>query len=179
MTTGPDADFTALVERQSRFVFRVAYAVLLNSYDAEDAVQETFLKLYRNRGWENVENERAFLARVAWRVAVDLGPRAARPSLSLADAHEPKEATSPRPGPEESLLSANQHAMVHGMIDALGEEFRVPLILAAFEDLSSREIGAILGIPEGTVRTRLKRARQILRQKLSAIAPRSEEVRNA
>jgi RNA polymerase sigma-70 factor, ECF subfamily len=178
LTIGPDADFTALVERQSRFVFRVAYAVLLNSYDAEDAVQETFLKLYRNRGWENVENERAFLARVAWRVAVDLRPRASRPSLSLPGANEPQEATSPRPGPEEAILSADQHAMVHRMIDALGEEFRVPLILSAFEDLSSREIGVILGIPEGTVRTRLQRARQILRQKLSAIGPRSVEVGN-
>ena len=70
MTTDPDAEFTALVQRQSRFVFRVAYAVLLNSYDAEDAVQETFLKLYRNRGWEQAENERAYLARVAWRALV-------------------------------------------------------------------------------------------------------------
>ena len=62
MAIDPDAEFTALVHRQSRFVFRVAYAVLLNSYDAEDAVQETFLKLYRNRGWEQAENERAYLA---------------------------------------------------------------------------------------------------------------------
>lgn len=178
MTNGPDADFTALVERQSRFVFRVAYAVLLNSYDAEDAVQETFLKLYRNRGWKNVENERAFLARVAWRVAVDLRPCASRRSFSRPGTNELEEATSPRPGPEESILSANQHAIVHRMIDTLGEEFRVPLILSAFEDLSSREIAVILGIPEGTVRTRLQRARQILRQKLAAIEPCSAEVRN-
>lgn len=65
MTSDEDANFTALVQRQSRFVFRVAYAVLLNSHDAEDAVQETFLKLFRNRGWQHVDNERAFLARVA------------------------------------------------------------------------------------------------------------------
>jgi RNA polymerase sigma-70 factor (ECF subfamily) len=65
LTSDEDANFTALVQRQSRFVFRVAYAVLLNSHDAEDAVQETFLKLFRNRGWQHVDNERAFLARVA------------------------------------------------------------------------------------------------------------------
>ena len=179
MTTGPDADFTALVQRQSRFVFQVSYAVLLNSHDAEDAVQETFLKLYRNRGWQNAENERAFLARVAWRVAVDLRPRVSRHSVSLQDSNEPEEAPSSRPDPEESLLSANQHAMVHRMIDTLAEELRVPLILSAFEQLSSREIGVILGIPQGTVRTRLQRARQILRQKLSAMEPRSVEVRHA
>ena len=86
LTTDPDAEFTALVQRQSRFVFQVVYAVLLNSHDAEDAVQETFLKLYRNRGWQDVENERAFLARVAWRVAVDLRPRISRVSVSSARA---------------------------------------------------------------------------------------------
>ena len=79
MTTDEEAEFTALVERQSRFVFRVAYGVLLNAHDAEDAVQETFLKLYRNGGWRHAENERAFLARVAWRVAVDRR-RAIRPN---------------------------------------------------------------------------------------------------
>ena len=169
MNTDSDAEFTALVQRQSRFVFRVAYAALLNSHDAEDAVQETFLKLYRNRGWEHIENERAFLARVAWRVAVDLRPRSSRHSVSPPEAVEPEEAASPGPGPDQALLSANQQALVHSMIDALPEELRVPLVLSAFEELNSREIGSILGIPEGTVRTRLQRARQVLRQKLASI----------
>lgn len=53
------------------------------------------------------------------------------------------------------------------MIDALPEDLRLPLVLSAFEELNSREIGSILGVPEGTVRTRLQRARQILRQKLA------------
>lgn len=78
MTTDADAQFAALVQRQARFVFRVAYAVLLNAHDAEDAVQETFLKLYRNHGWPQAQNERAFLARAARRVAVDLRPRRTR-----------------------------------------------------------------------------------------------------
>ena len=103
LTTGPDAEFTALVQRQSRFVFQVAYAVLLNSHDAEDAVQETFLKLYRNRGWQHVDNERAFLARVAWRVA-GCDHNAAHPHRRL----DPRSARFRRnglfrirPGPEE------------------------------------------------------------------------------
>jgi RNA polymerase sigma-70 factor (ECF subfamily) len=179
LTTDSDAEFTALVERQSRFVFRVAYAVLLNSYDAEDAVQETFLKLYRNRGWQRAENERAFLARVAWRIAVDLRPRPSRlansspestPSLS-----ERIDAPSPHPGPDQALESANQHTIVHSMVDALPEELRLPLVLSAFEELNSRVIGGILGIPEGTVRTRLQRARQLLRQKFEYLRLRTEE----
>ena len=173
MTTGEDAEFTALVHRQSRFVFRVAYAVLLNSHDAEDAVQETFLKLYRNRGWQHLDNERAFLARVAWRIAFDKRPRASQPiGLSFdtdSESGRTYDAPSPHPGPEQTLLVANQQAMVHSMIDALPEELRLPLVLSAFDQLSSREIGGILGIPEGTVRTRLQRARQLLRQKLTTL----------
>ena len=67
------------------------------------------------------------------------------------------------------MLLANQEAMVHSMIDALPEELRLPLVLSAFNELNSREIGGILGIPEGTVRTRLQRARQMLRQKLASL----------
>ena len=179
MTIDPDAEFTALVHRQSRFVFRVAYAVLLNSYDAEDAVQETFLKLYRNRGWEHAENERAYLARVAWREAVDLRPRRSQIPVSRPEPLEPDEAPSLQASPEQALLSANQQSMIHSMIDALPEELRLPLVLSAFDELHSPEIAAILGIPEGTVRTRLQRARQMLHQKLAAVQPRSGEARHA
>jgi len=170
LTGGEEAEFTALVRRQSRFVFRVAYAVVLNSADAEDVVQETFLKLYRNRGWQKIENERAFLARVSWRIAVDRRPRSSESANSrYTSAVELPEATSPQPGPEQTLLAADRHAVVHSMIDALPEQLRVPLVLSAFDDLNSREIGQVLGVPEGTVRTRLQRARQLLRQKLGVL----------
>jgi len=170
LTIGEEAAFAELVQRQSGFVFRVAYAVLLNRADAEDAVQETFLKLYRNGGWHNMENERAFLARAAWRVAVDRRPR--RPeAVSFDDDSERDftgEAPSSDPGPEQTLLLSDQNARIHAMIDALPEELRLPLVLSAGDELNSREIGRVLGIPEGTVRTRLRRARELLRHKLDA-----------
>lgn len=173
MTKGEDAEFTALVLRQSRFVFRVAYSVLLNSHDAEDAVQETFLKLFRNGGWQDLENERAFLARVAWRIAVDRRPPQLRSAFPGVEAEgspaEAAEAVSPDSGPERTLIAANQQALIHRMIDALPEELRVPLVLSANDELNSREIGTVLGVPESTVRTRLQRARQMLRQKLGAV----------
>lgn len=169
LTTNEEAEFTALVQRQSRFVFRVAYAVLLNAHDAEDAVQETFLKLYRNGGWLDAENEQAFLARVAWRVALDRR-RAAKSAGSAPCPESMDDLPATNPDPERSLVEANQHAMIHAMIDALPEDLRLPLVLSA-EELTSREIGAILRVPEGTVRTRLQRARQILRQKLVSLKP--------
>jgi RNA polymerase sigma-70 factor, ECF subfamily len=180
VTVGEDAEFAELVERQWRFVFRVVYAVLLNSHDAEDAVQETFLKLYRNRGWHKIENERAFLARVAWRVAIDRSPSSVRGSVpgtseSLVDSADPE---SLEPDPEEVLILAADHALIHSMIDALPEVLRVPLVLSSYEELNSRQIGRILGIPEGTVRTRLQRARQLLHQKLAASGQSNPETKH-
>jgi RNA polymerase sigma-70 factor (ECF subfamily) len=169
LTIDPDAEFTALVERQSRLVFRVAYAVLLNSSDAEDAVQETFLKLHRNRGWREVENQPAFLARVAWRTAMDLRRRLSQSSSESSASLLLEELPSSGPSPEEALAFRNEYASVHALIDSLADDLRVPLVLSATEELNSREIGEILGIPEGTVRTRLQRARQILRQKLASL----------
>jgi RNA polymerase sigma-70 factor (ECF subfamily) len=177
LTTREVAEFTALVQRQSRFVFRVAYAVLLNAHDAEDAVQETFLKLYRNGGWQQAENERAFLARVGWRVAVDRR-RTANPAAS-GDSEMQFDPASSQPGPEQALVAANQHAVIHAMIDALPEELRLPLVLSATDELNSREIAEILRIPEGTVRTRLQRARQVLRWKLANLNTRNQETQHA
>jgi RNA polymerase sigma-70 factor, ECF subfamily len=178
LTSEEEAEFTELVQRQSCFAFRVAYAVLLNAHDAEDAVQETFLKLYRNGGWQKAENERAFLARAAWRVAVD-HRRSAGTAETLTDADLQVDPASSHPGPEQALVAADQHALVHAMIDALPEELRLPLVLSASDELNSREIAGILHIPEGTVRTRLQRARQMLRQKLANLNPRNQETQHA
>ncbi len=178
LTTSEEAEFTALVQRQSRFVFRVAYAVLLNAHDAEDAVQETFLKLYRNGGWKQAENEHAFLARAAWRVAIDRH-RVRKPIETAPEPDAGFDFASPQPGPEHALLQANQHALVHDLIDALPEELRLPLVLSAAEELNSREIATSLRIPEGTVRTRLQRARQTLRERLAHLNARNQETQHA
>lgn len=163
MARSNEAAFTAFVQRQSRFVFRVAYAVLRHAHDAEDVVQEVFLKLYRNGAWEKMQNERAFLARTAWRVALDRLPNPS--SMSEADTEVP----SSNPTPEENAIAGDWHDKVHRLIDGLPEDLRQPLALSTIQELSSGEIGTILGIPEGTVRTRIMRARHLLREKLAAM----------
>jgi RNA polymerase sigma-70 factor, ECF subfamily len=161
-----DEAFASLVHRQSKFVFRVAYAMLRNSHDAEDVVQETFLSLYRSGAWRDMKDERAFLARATWRQAIDR--LRANPKDHEDDADVLLELPSHDEDPEQTLLGADQQAAVHRLIDALPEELRQPLALSTVQELNSREIAAILDIPEGTVRTRLMRARQILKQKLAA-----------
>lgn len=152
--------FAELVHRQSRFVFSVALAILRNPHDAEEAVQETFLRIYRNSAWKEIRDERAFLARAAWRIAVSRLPR--------NRTEEPaSEIPSREPGPEDALLQAEKIAVVHRLVDALPEELRQALALSAIEELSSRDIAEIMGVAEGTVRTRVLRARRILKQKLA------------
>lgn len=154
--------FAALVRRQSRFVFRVAYAVLRNPHDSEDTVQETFLKIYRSGRWEHIQDERAFLARTAWRLAID------RLRTTRREAPEPN-MHSTQDNPEQNAITADWDAMVHRLIDGLPNELRLPLALSAVEELKSADIAAVMGIPEGTVRRRLMRARQILKQKLLSL----------
>src|ERR1017187_2089639 len=165
-TAAREARFAGLVERQSRFVFRVAYSLLRNSHDAEDAVQETFLKLYRTGAWEAIENERAFLARAAWRIAVDKQTKRGKARQEPLDAEL---ALRGGASPEEAAVTANWNAAVHRLVDALPQELRQPLALSTVEEMNSREIAQAMGIAEGTVRTRIMRARQILKQKLAAL----------
>jgi len=158
--TSRDDLFAALVRRQARFVFRVSYSVLRNVQDAEDVVQETFLKLYRGRTWERMLDERAFLARSAWRMAVDKLPKGPRGEIEA-------EPPSDRRNPEQEAMAADLNMNIHRLIDALPEELRLPLALSSVEELTSGEIAVVMGIPEGTVRTRMMRARQILKEKLA------------
>src|SRR5690349_16509819 len=103
------AQFEDLVTRQSRFVFRVAYAVLRNPGDSEDVVQETFLRVYR-RGTFAVDDERAFLARVAWRLAVDARARGRREAVAESVAAASAEA---------DVVAADRIVAVHRLIDSL------------------------------------------------------------
>jgi RNA polymerase sigma-70 factor (ECF subfamily) len=77
------------------------------------------------------------------------------------------EAASPDASPEAAAIAADRVAAVQRLVDALPEELRQPLALSTVEELSSREIAGLMGLPEGTVRTRLMRARQILKEKLT------------
>ena len=165
---GPSGD--AAVERAARdhaaLVYRVARAVLRNHHDAEDAAQEVFLRVLRfRRGLEGVENARTYLARIAYRVALD---RRSRPrDLSLEDA-----AVSELPSgeaPADDRAAAEQvRALVAEKVAALPADLKHAVRLSTVGELTSPEIAEVLGIPEGTVRTRLMRARRILRIALAA-----------
>jgi RNA polymerase sigma-70 factor (ECF subfamily) len=167
----PDAaeDLDALVREHATFVFKVAYAVLRNHHDAEDAVQETFLRVWRQRReWSEVRDPRAWLARIAWRVAVSR--RKTSPEISLdAAAAAVAQLRAAGASVEELAGRAEMAALLERLMASLPRELREPLLLSTVEEMGSAGIGAVLDIPDATVRTRLARARQLLREKLAGV----------
>lgn len=161
-TAEQDDAFAAMVARHGRFMFRVAYALLRNPQDAEDAVQEAFLKLYRGEAWRRMEDERGFLARTVWRVGLDRLPRKDTDDVAGMDL------AATGHSPEVQTVAAAERLLLRRLIDALPEELRQVLLLSAIEEMTSREIGLALGVPEGTVRTRLMRARAELKRRYEA-----------
>jgi len=161
---GRDEQFEEMVARQARFLFQVAFGLLRNRQDAEDAVQEAFLKLYRGEAWLRIENEKGFLARTVWRVALDHLPK---PAERMTDVAEMQLAATGEGGasPEQNVVDEDERALLRRLIDGLPEELRQPLVLSSVEEMTSREVAEAMGIPEGTVRTRVMRARTELRRR--------------
>jgi RNA polymerase sigma-70 factor (ECF subfamily) len=157
-----EAAFQSFVERNLRFALRAAWALLRNRSDADDVAQECFLRLYRRRAWHGIQDERAYLARVVWRMARDRQRRPVREEGGI----EMDTITATDHSPEATAVSSSSIARIHRLIDALPEELRQPLVLSTLEEMTSAQIATVLGIPEGTVRTRIQRARMLLKQKL-------------
>jgi RNA polymerase sigma-70 factor, ECF subfamily len=163
-----DQAFNRIVREHSRLMYRVAHSLLRHPQDAEDAVQDALLKLYRSSAWQTMLDERAFLARTVWRTAFD---RLQTRSMLADDATAQLRLRDTRPTPEEAATNYDEQALLHELIDRLPPELRQPLLLSAIDELSSREIGLAMDIPEGTVRTRLMRARAELRRNFEALTP--------
>jgi RNA polymerase sigma-70 factor (ECF subfamily) len=164
-----------LVREHSRLVYRIAYAVLRSHHDAEDATQETFMRVLRySSKLADVEDLKTWLARIAWRVAVDRGKRRSRTrEVPLDDPEKPiAEVPSSETPADETVQGTQVSAAVERMIAALPPKLREPLILSTIEEMSPREVAATLGINEAAVRSRVFRARQILKDKLAQMISR-------
>lgn len=168
-----DREFEATIHAHARYIYHVALAALRNHHDAEDAVQETFMRFLRQkRNWAAIRNPRAWLARTAWRVALDRRRRTE--AVSLEEAAGVIETLRAAGGSAEEVAGhAQMLALVERLIASLPKELRDPLTLSTVEELTSAEIGELLGIPEGSVRERVSRARTLLSEKLAGLMEKS------
>lgn len=149
-----DAAFEEAVERYGDTIFRLAYSYLKNRADAEDVMQEVFLRLMKaGPVFESEEHAKAWLLRVASNCASDLF------RLPWRRREEPLEDNLP--APEEPGPGSVTEAVL-----ALPARYRIPIHLYYYEDYSVAEIAKIIGKSEGTVKSRLFRARKLLRAKL-------------
>ena len=159
-----------LVRDYSRLVYRIAYAVVRSHHDAEDATQETFMRVLRySSKLRDVENPKTWLARIAWRVAVDRSKKRQDKHEVPLDDSDNRGAGIPSQaiGPDDTVHTARLGIVIEKLVTTLPTKLREPLILSTLEEMSTREVAATLGINEVAVRSRLFRARQILKEKLA------------
>lgn len=157
---GDDAAFEGLVRRHQRRAYTVARSVVLSHDDAEDAVQEGFLHAFR--ALSRFRPEQAFgawLHRIVANAALDIARR-----RKVRDADQlPESLASPHRDPAESEELRTRLASA---LDTLGPRQRSVIVLHDVEGYKHAEIGALLGIPEGTARSDLHHARTHLRRLL-------------
>jgi RNA polymerase sigma-70 factor (ECF subfamily) len=153
------------VREHSRAVYRIAYSVLRNQHDAEDATQETFVRLLRygkRKQLASVRDLRAWLASVVWHVALDRRRRVSE--ISLDEVAEAVSGLRAAGASADVIAESEQMKWLPArLIDGLPRHLRDTLTLSLVDELSSPEMAAVLGIPEGPVRERLWRARRLLR----------------
>jgi RNA polymerase sigma-70 factor (ECF subfamily) len=156
--------FDEIVERHKGAVFRAALAVLRNREDAEDVTQETFITAYNKLDTFRGESQlRTWLSRIAWNRSLDQRRRGRFRSYLHLDEPDAVEIATPEADPERSSLAASVHDRVKREIERLPENLRDTLLLASGGDLDYASIAEMMGIREGTVKSRVFEARAMLR----------------
>lgn len=152
-----------LYDAYGDMLFRLAYSILLNQADAEDAVQDIFIKIIgKVPDFEGKAQEKAWLSRVLVNQCRDqLKKRRLRIYTPLEEILEQGGREPSVPGPEETgdtgLLQ---------LVLALGEKYKEPLILHYFEGFSVEETAGILGISQSAVKMRLARGREMMKKRM-------------
>jgi RNA polymerase sigma-70 factor, ECF subfamily len=172
---GDRAEFAHLVERYSTQVYALALRMLGDPQDAEDVLQETFLKAFRAiRNFEGRSRLSTWLYRIAINESLMRLRKARKEPLSIdshdedeEDDHESLQIVDWSGLPEDKLLSAESRKMMDKAVQTLSPALRAVFLLRDVQELSIRETGEALDLNEAVVKTRLSRARFHLRNEMS------------
>lgn len=176
VASGEEAAIRLLTKRYNQTLFRTARAILRDDAEAEDAVQEAYLKAIRGMdAFRSDSKLSTWLVRITVNEALGKLRRSRRAAQVIPLAGDLAEGTEAHdnvmdenaPTPEQETLRAESRRIMEAKIDALPDSFRAVFVLRAIEELSVEEAAAALEIPEATVRTRFFRARSLLRESLS------------
>jgi RNA polymerase sigma-70 factor, ECF subfamily len=164
--------FRVLVEKHSRMIFKLAYRMTDNEHDAEEVVQESFLRAYKKiDDFEFRANFGTWLYRIATNCSLDLLARRKGQQSHVPlqdDEGEEMPLPTPEPGPERMLLSAEMKAKLTEAMKSLTPQERVAFVMRHFEGHSIEEIGKALSIKDGSAKNTVFRAVQKIR---SAMGP--------
>ncbi len=171
---GDQDAFRELVLRYEKMVYNLAYRMLRDREDARDAAQEIFLSVFRSLPYFRGDCAfRTWLYRVASNECISKSKRRSRRrSSEKAINWEERQAMEARIGERLSMATAEQEErdhLLHQAIDGLPEKYRIVVVLHYLEGLAYEEIAEVLFVPLGTVKTRLFRAKDLLRKKLRGI----------
>jgi RNA polymerase sigma-70 factor (ECF subfamily) len=170
---GDAAAFETLIRRHDRFLYRVARSILVDDYEAEDVVQETFIKAFRGLGdFRGEATLSTWLTRIALNEAlarkrsrrsmVDLGTLQNGTKVGI----EPSVLISPGQEPEVTAAQGQIRMVLERAIDQLPDDLRTVFVLRQVEELSTADTARVLELKQSTVKTRLHRARRMLRERL-------------
>jgi len=160
-----ETDVAALVAEYSGTLYRVAFSVLRSATEAEDAVQDCFLRVVQHRDELHVVRDiRTWLIRIVWNLALDRKRRVAPDQMDELVAAGLVAKSLPA---DEAIAKARRIAEVYVAIDSLPGKEREVVLLSAVEELSTGEIAAVLGRSESSVRSLLFRARARLKERLA------------
>lgn len=161
--------FARYVEPEVEVLLRVAKTLTGSWADAEDLVQDTLIRAYRGIDRFDGAHPRAWLLMILRNTNIN-SHRRQRPELLDADAeldrYRPAFGTTVAPSPENTVADRALGDELQTAVDALDARFRIVLLLVDVDDLTYREVAELLGIPVGTVLSRLSRARNRVRTQL-------------
>lgn len=155
-----------LVREHADRVYRLAYRLSGDAQDAEDLTQETFIRVFRSLSNYQPGTFEGWLHRITTNLFLDMVRRRNRIRMeALPEDYDRVPAEGP--GPEQVYHDARLDPDLQSALDSLAPEFRAAVVLCDIEGLSYEEIGATLGVKLGTVRSRIHRGRQALREHLA------------
>jgi RNA polymerase sigma-70 factor, ECF subfamily len=163
MTVDSSETIAALVAEYSATLYRVAYSVVRNNAEAEDAVQEAFLRVLKHRDkLGEIRDLRVWLVRITWNVVLDRKRRAKTRPENDDIADFARVLPSGDRAADDEIISSQEHARILALIDRLPAKERQALLLSAVEELTTAQIAAALKTTESSVRSRIFRARREL-----------------
>jgi len=171
---GDESAFEELIRRHESRVYRLLYRMMGNKEDAEDLTQETFLSLHRHGHRFRAEARfSTFVYRVAANAALNRRRSYGRGRTRIDKLKTRQQAGDDLPSaprnPEDATLGQELSGHVRDALENLSPSLRMPVILYDIEGLAYGEIAKVLGIAEGTVKSRIHRARQALREELKGL----------